>query len=159
MSRQPRSGQIPRLPPSASPVARLGRTCPGRIFWCPSSTGSVRSAIATRMFGAQELLVAAKHLTEVEGIDILPDTAGVTYVHLMFGAHEILTSNGAQSESLYPGPQALLALGEAANEIFTLFPELRDGVADFPGARPFVAGKKARQLASRHAANRKPLAG
>ncbi len=119
----------------------------------------VRSAIATRMFGAQELLVTAKRLTEVEGIDILPDTAGVTYVHLMFGAHEILTSNGAQSESLYPGPQALLALGEAANEIFTLFPELRDGVADFPGARPFVAGKKARQLASRHAANRKPLAG
>ena len=118
----------------------------------------VRSAIATRMFGAQELLIAAKHLTEVEGIDILTDAPGVTYVHLMFDAHEILVSNGAETESLYPGPQALLALGDAAHEIFTLFPQLRDAVDAFPGARPFVTGRKARQLASRHAANQKPLA-
>ena len=118
----------------------------------------VRSAIAARMFGASELLVAAKHLTEVEGIDILTDAPGVTYVHLMFEAHEILVSNGAETESLYPGPQALLALGDAAHEIFTLFPQLRDAFDAFPGARPFVAGKKARQLASRHAANQKPLA-
>lgn len=118
----------------------------------------VRSAIATRMFGAQELLVAAKHLTEVEGIDILTDAPGVTYVHLMFEAHEILVSNGAETESLYPGPQALLALGDAAHEIFTLFPQLREAVETFPGARPFVVGKKARQLAARHAANQKPLA-
>ena len=54
--------------------------------------------------------------------------------------------------------QALLALGDAAHEIFTLFPQLRDAVDAFPGARPFIAGKKARQLASRHAANQKPLA-
>lgn len=118
----------------------------------------VRSAIATRMFGAQELLIAAKHLTEVEGIDILASASGVTYVHLMFDAHEILVSNGAETESLYPGPQALLALGDAAHEIFTLFPQLRDAVETFPGARPFVAGRKARQLASRHAANQQPLA-
>lgn len=118
----------------------------------------VRSAIAARMFGAQELLIAAKHLTELEGIDIQADAPGVTYVHLMFDSHEILLSNGAESESLYPGPQALLALGDAAQEIFALFPQLRTTREAFPGARPFVAGKKARQLASRHAANQKPLA-
>ncbi|WP_295043429.1 Hint domain-containing protein [uncultured Paracoccus sp.] len=118
----------------------------------------VRSAIAARMFGARELLVAAKHLTGVEGIDILTDAPGVTYVHLMFQAHEILVSNGAESESLYPGPQALLALGDAAQEIFALFPDLRDMAKAVPGARPFVAGQKARHLASRHAANHKPLA-
>lgn len=117
----------------------------------------VRSAIAARMFGAQELLIAAKHLTRVEGIDILAEAPGVTYVHLMFDAHEILASNGAETESLYPGPQALSSLGEAAEEIFSLFPELRDGRAGFPAARPFIAGKKARQLASRHAVRQRPL--
>ena len=118
----------------------------------------IRSAIAVRMFGTRELLVAAKHLIEIEGIEILTDCSGITYVHLMFDAHEIVESNGAETESLYPGPQALLALGDAAQEIFTLFPQLRDAVDAFPGARPFVTGKKARQLASRHAANQKPLA-
>ncbi|MDQ1900705.1 Hint domain-containing protein [Paracoccus sp. WLY502] len=118
----------------------------------------VRSAIAARMFEAQELLIAAKHLTGIEGIDIVTDAPGVTYVHLMFDAHEILVSNGAETESLYPGPQALLALGDAAAEIFILFPQLRHAAEPFPGARPFVTGKKALQLASRHAANQKPLA-
>lgn len=118
----------------------------------------VRSAIAARMFGAQELLIAARHLTEVDGIAIVADMPGVTYVHLMFSAHQIVVSNGAETESLYPGPQALLALGDAGLEILALFPQLRGGVDGFPAARPFVAGRKARQLALRHAANNMPLA-
>ena len=149
----------PTLAPVRIAAAALGPNLPARdLLVSQQHRILVRSAIAARMFGAQELLIAAKHLTEVEGIDILPDAPGVTYVHLMFEAHEIVVSNGAETESLYPGPQALLALGDAAHEIFTLFPQLRDAVEAFPGARPFVAGKKARQLASRHAANRKPLA-
>lgn len=119
----------------------------------------VCSTIAARMFGSQELLIAAKHLTEVDGIDIVWDVDGVTYVHLMFAAHEIVLSNGAPSESFYPGHQALLALGDAAQEILTLFPHLRAGTDGFAGARPFAAAHKARQLALRHAANSKPLTG
>ncbi|SNR38359.1 Hint domain-containing protein [Paracoccus sediminis] len=118
----------------------------------------VRSAIAARMFGARELLIPAKHLTEVDGIDIVADMPGVTYVHLMFSAHEIVLSNGSETESLYPGPQALVALGDMAGEILALFPQLRDGIDGFPAARPFVAGPKARQLALRHAVNNRPLA-
>ncbi len=149
----------PALAPVRIAAGALGQGLPAQdLLVSQQHRVLVRSAIAARMFGAQELLVAAKHLTEVEGIDILTDAPGVTYVHLMFDAHEILVSNGAETESLYPGPQALLALGDAAHEILTLFPHLRDAVDTFPGARPFVAGKKARQLASRHAANQQPLA-
>ena len=149
----------PALSPVRIAAGVLGPNLPARdLLVSQQHRVLVRSAIAARMFGAQELLIAARHLTQVEGIEILADSGGVTYVHLMFDAHEILVSNGAETESLYPGPQALLALGDAAHEIFTLFPQLRDAAQAFPGARPFVAGKKARQLASRHVANQKPLA-
>ncbi|WP_230312455.1 Hint domain-containing protein [Paracoccus lichenicola] len=149
----------PALAPVRIAAGALGPNTPARdLLVSQQHRVLVRSAIAARMFDAQELLVAAKHLTEVEGIDILADADGVTYVHLMFAAHEVVVSNGAETESLYPGSQALLALGDAAEEIFTLFPHLRDSVEEFPGARPFVAGRKARQMAARHAANGKPLA-
>ncbi|MCZ0963453.1 Hint domain-containing protein [Paracoccus benzoatiresistens] len=149
----------PALAPVRIAAGALGRGLPAQdLLVSQQHRVLVRSAIAARMFGAQELLVAAKHLTEIEGIDIVQGSEGVTYVHMMFAAHEVVLSNGAETESLYPGPQALLALGRAAEEIFTLFPQLRDTVEAFPGARPFVAGKQARQLASRHAANQKPLA-
>lgn len=149
----------PALAPVRIAAGALGPNLPARdLLVSQQHRVLVRSAIAARMFDAQELLVAAKHLAEVEGIDILADADGVTYVHVMFAAHEVVVSNGAETESLYPGPQALLALGEAAEEIFTLFPQLRDADEDFPGARPFVSGRKARQLAARHVANGQPLA-
>ncbi|WP_237168451.1 Hint domain-containing protein [Paracoccus shandongensis] len=148
----------PALAPVRIAAGALGPNVPAQdLLVSQQHRVLVRSAIAARMFAAKELLIAAKHLTEVEGIDILADADGVTYVHLMFAAHEVVLSNGAETESLYPGPQALLALGDAAEEIFALFPHLRNAVEDFPGARPFVPGKKARQLAARHAANGKPL--
>ena len=48
------------------PSARQGQTT---VVTLPSGSGV--SAIAARMFGARELLVAARHLTELDGIDIL----------------------------------------------------------------------------------------
>ncbi|MFC3168481.1 Hint domain-containing protein [Paracoccus fontiphilus] len=151
---------VPALAPVRIAAGALGSGLPAQdLLVSQQHRILVRSAIAQRMFGTAELLVAAKHLSEIDGIGIAADIDGVTYVHLMFAAHEIVTSNGAQTESLYPGPQALLALGEAAEEIFTLFPQLRDSPDEFPGARPFVPGRKARHLAARHVANGKPLAG
>lgn len=45
-------------------------------------------------------------------------------------------------------------MGAAAQEeLFGLFPELRNAIADPQPARPLVAGKKARKLAMRHAKN------
>lgn len=149
----------PALAPVRIRAGALGPGLPARdLLVSQQHRVLVRSAIAQRMFGTQELLVAARHLTGVEGIDIVPDADGVTYVHLMFAEHQIVLSNGAPTESLYPGPQALRALGNAAEEILALFPRLRDGIEGYPGARPFAAGGKARQLASRHAAHRRPLA-
>ena len=115
----------------------------------------VRSNIAQRMFGCDEVLVAAKQLLAIDGFDQV-DTQEVEYFHLLFDQHEIVRSNGAETESLYTGAHALKAVGVAAREeIFTLFPELRETPAT--AARPLIPGARARQLALRHARNRKDL--
>lgn len=118
----------------------------------------VRSKIAERVFGANEVLVAAKKLLDIDGIDIDFDMDEVEYFHILFDQHEIVTSNGAETESLYTGPEALKSVGKAArDEIFTIFPELQDRDYSPQGARPFATGRKLRNLTARHIKNSKPL--
>lgn len=81
----------------------------------------------------------------------------MTYVHFMFDRHEIVWSNGAQTESLFTGAEALRSVGPAAREeIFALMPELQDGLAEAAGftpVRPLVPGRLGRKLAQRHLEN------
>ncbi len=96
------------------------------------------------MFGATEVLAVAKQLLQIEDIDIVQDIEGVEYFHVLFDGHEIVISNGAETESLYTGKEALMGVGPAAREdIFTLFPELRDAAQTPPGAPPAPCRSKA----------------
>lgn len=118
----------------------------------------VRSAIARRMFDAPEVRVAAKHLLTLEGIDIATDQAQVAYFHLLFDRHELVISNGVETESLYAGAEALASLGRAEmEEIFALMPALRDPALRPEAARPLSGGRKGRALAARHARHQPPL--
>ena len=73
------------------------------------------------------MLVADKQLLLVEGIDVAEDLAGVDYVHFLFNDHQVVWSNGAETESLHPGRNALdMAGGAGREEIFAIFPELRN---------------------------------
>uniref|UniRef100_UPI0035AF8BD3 Hint domain-containing protein n=1 Tax=Paracoccus sp. TaxID=267 RepID=UPI0035AF8BD3 len=73
----------------------------------------VRSRIAQKMFGTDEVLVAAKQLCQVDGIDVANDLDGVTYVHFLFDSHQLVISNGAETESLHTGAEALKSVGPA----------------------------------------------
>lgn len=118
----------------------------------------VRSKIAQRMFGTDEVLVAAKQLLQIEGIDIAEGLSEVEYFHMLFDQHEIVLSNGAETESLYTGKQALKSLGAAAREeIFAIFPELMGAEEAAEGARMLLSGRQARRLAVRHAQNHRDL--
>lgn len=118
----------------------------------------VRSKIAQRMFGTNEVLVAAKQLCQIDGIDIADDAEGVEYFHLLFDRHEIVTANGAESESLYTGPEALKSVGpQALQEIFALFPDLKERDYTPSGARALISGRMGRKLAVRHKQNSRAL--
>lgn len=84
---------------------------------------------STLYFGQERVLVAAKHL--VNDTNIRREEGGsVTYIHLLFDAHEIIWAQGALSESLHPGKVAMSSMGEAScAEILSIFPELEQGPA------------------------------
>lgn len=150
----------PHLRPIRIRQGALGSGLPLRdLIVSPQHRVMVRSKIAQRMFGTQEVLVAAKQLLVLDGVSVEP-AQGVTYVHFLCDQHEIVISEGAATESLYTGAEAMKAVGAAAqDEIFALFPELRGGGADAlpKAARVLVPGRQARQLAARHARNDQPL--
>ena len=88
-------------------------------------------------FEEREVLVAAKHLTGMDGIDVV-EVSGTTYIHVMFDRHEVILSDGTWTESFQPGDMSLAGIGEEQrNEILELFPELatQDGIEGYAAAR------------------------
>lgn len=149
----------PQLCPIRIKAGALGAGTPSTdLLVSPQHRILVRSKIAERMFGSSEVLVAAQQLLQVEGIDVAEAVTEVRYFHMLFDQHEIVFSNGAETESLYTGPEALKAIGkEARDEIFTLFPELQTRSYVPVPARPLLSGRRARKVAVRHMSNHKPL--
>ncbi|TRW99117.1 Hint domain-containing protein [Paracoccus sp. M683] len=147
-----------RLRPIRISAGALAQTTPEQdLMVSPQHRVLVRSRIAQRMFGTDEVLVAAKQLVMLEGIDVDAAEGGVTYHHVMFDEHEVVFSNGAETESLYAGEQALRSVGQAArDELFAIFPELQ-GDERPAAARPLASGRMGRKLAMRHRQNRVAL--
>lgn len=119
----------------------------------------VRSVIAERMFGQSEVLIPAKNLVDIDGIDVAHDVQGVTYFHLLFDAHQVIFSNDALTESLFTGPQAMKSISDdQREEILMLFPEICQPCFAAKPARFIPERRKAiRNLIARHRKNNKPL--
>ncbi|GHE92872.1 hypothetical protein GCM10016455_11220 [Aliiroseovarius zhejiangensis] len=150
----------PKLAPIRITAGALGANLPLRdLCVSPQHRVLVRSPIAKRMFGAEEALIPARKLIDIPGIFVDTVKAPVTYLHMLFDSHEIVLSEGAPTESLFTGKEALKAVGDAAyDEIMALFPEL--SAADYlPRMARFCPpkGKHMKTLVRRHVSNRKPL--
>ncbi|MEZ5767299.1 MAG: Hint domain-containing protein [Paracoccaceae bacterium] len=110
----------------ASTIAGTGRAAPIRfapgvfgnprpLFVSPQHRMLYIGSDATLYFDAPEVMVPAKHL--VNGTTIRPaERAAVTYVHLMFDAHEIIRADGVWSESFHPGAEGLGLLDPGTRE-------------------------------------------
>jgi hypothetical protein len=151
----------PKLKPIRIRADALGAGFPQQdLFVSPQHRILVRSVIAQRMFDADEVLIPANKLLTLDGIDIVEDTsAGVEYFHMLFEAHEIVFSNGAPTESLFTGLEAMKSVSsDARREIEVLFPEITH--PDFE-ARPArlipEKGKQMKKLAQRLQANSKAV--
>jgi len=118
----------------------------------------VRSKISQRVFGHREVLVAAGKLLGLPGITVDTSQPNATYWHFLFDQHQIVFSEGAATESLYPGPQALQALGpEARAEILALVSGIAAIDGDVKAIRPLGRGGASKAMVARHKKNRKPV--
>lgn len=83
---------------------------------------------AELLTGQHEVLVPAVHLVDGNGVRLCRAEGPVTYLHLMFDRHEVITADGLLTESFYPGAQSVGVLDEnTRDELFALFPELARG--------------------------------
>ena len=119
-----------------------------QLLVSPQHRVLIRDTLSELLCGDSEVLVSAKHL--VNDRTIRPAEGGfVTYVHLLFDAHQVVFSEGLATESFLPGPQTNDCFEqEVLDEICAIFPELDPATGDgySPSARRTLKAHEARVL-------------
>ena len=141
---------LPHLKPVLIKQGSLGNGLPERdMLVSPNHRMLVANDRTQLYFDEHEVLVSAKHLVSGNSIHQV-DRAGVSYIHFMFDAHQIVLADGAWTESFQPGDYTLKGIGNAQrSEIVELFPELatEGGLLDYVAARRTLKRHEARLLA------------
>lgn len=80
---------------------------------------------AQLLFGEEQVLVAAKSLTNDSSIRVDTQDQPVEYFHVLFDDHQIMFTEGLATESFHPGRYVMDALSRAVREeLLALFPNL-----------------------------------
>lgn len=125
----------------------LGNT---RALWVSQQHRILISGYDTNLhFGEPEVLIAAKNLVGLPGVEIR-DVPCVEYFHMLFDRHEIVFSEGIESESFFPGAVGMDVLSEEALEkLYQAFPALESRPESFgQTARLVLKSFEARLLAA-----------
>lgn len=103
--------RFPHLRPVRIAAGALGPATPRTTLRvAPRHRVMLRSHIASRMFGKPEIMVAARHLAALPGIEIDREASRISYAHLLFDRHPVIYCNGAPTDSLFSGSDALRIL-------------------------------------------------
>lgn len=147
--------KTPSLNPILIEKGALSTNVPARdLMVSPQHRMLLRSRVVERMFDESEVLVAAAALTDVAGISRISMNDTVRYYHILLDNHEVILANGAETESLFPGPVALRAVGpQNFLEIVVSCPQVLEPHGYAVPARHIVKGRRARKLAKRHQMN------
>ncbi len=141
--------RMPAYFPILIRTGALGPDAPMRdMCVSPNHRMLITSELAEVMFGEREVLVAAKHLTGLDGVEVQP-TPKVSYIHLMFDRHEVVLADGVWAESFHPGDHAMAGIQtDQRREILDLFPELEgaQGIKNYPAARRLLRAHEAHVL-------------
>jgi hypothetical protein len=108
----------------------------------------IRDSLAEMLFGEREVLVAARDLVNDYSVRRI-EGGTVDYVHIMFDRHQVVFSEGLETESFLPGPQIVHSFeADVIGEIVALFPELDPATWEgySPAARRMLRSFEARVL-------------
>lgn len=108
----------------------------------------IRDSLTELLFGEAEVLVAAHDLVNDHSVRQV-EGGTVEYVHILFDRHQVVFSEGLETESFLPGPQTAKSFeAEIVEEICTLFPEIdpETGAGYSPAARRTLKRYEARLL-------------
>lgn len=131
----------PELRPIRLARGALGVQCPDEtLVVSPQHRVLVTGWRAELHFGESEVLVPAKSLVNDLDITTAYDLDDVEYFHVLFDHHEIMVTNGAPTESFFPGDYVMDALDQPVrDELAALFPALFTDPDGFgPAARASV---------------------
>ncbi len=142
-----------KLTPNLLPImirkGALGNGLPERdMVVSPNHRVLLVSEMAKLYFGESEVLISAKHMTKMDGVEIMK-APQATYIHFMCQNHEVVLSDGAWTESFQPGDYSLKGVdADQREELFLLFPELatKEGLRNYRAARRTVKKKESRLL-------------
>jgi hypothetical protein len=139
----------PSLQPILIRKGALGPACPAYdTLVSPQHKMLIKTSSLQYLFGEEEVLVPAKLLLGLPGVET-QCRSSVTYLHILFERHEVVMANGAWSESLFLGEQAVAGFETAQQrELLAIFPTLRRDLAKLVAARPSLKAFEARVLVS-----------
>jgi len=141
--------QSPALRPVRIARHALGRGMPARdLVVSAQHRLLIRDWRAPVFFGEDEVLAPAKGLADGRTVSVEPGLEGIEYFHLMFDRHQIISTNGAMTESFQPGPTAMQEVDRPARrEILSLFPDLATDAGGYgPAARRALSVAETRVL-------------
>lgn len=149
----------PKLRPVRIRAGALGKDLPQRDLKVSRQHRMVVSSkIANRLCQVPDVLVPAIKLVGIDGIEVDIDCTSVVYFHILFDDHQIIFAEGAPSESLFAGEQAMLAMDpDMREELFTLFPELEHRIFSKQPALAMPGKFEQKSIVSRHIKNAQPL--
>src|SRR6056297_2251094 len=114
----------------------------------------IRDSLAEILFGEPEVLVAARDLVNDHSI-LRVEGGTVEYFHLRFDRHQVVYSQGLETESFLPGPQIENCFeAEIIAEITAIFPQIdpASGAGYSPAARRILRRFEAQLLFRERAA-------
>jgi len=141
----------PALCPVMFDAGSLGAHMPvRRMGLSPQHRVCVSGWQAELLFGADQVLVAARALINGHSVRQADPVAPVTYVHFLLDQHHLVRSDGVLTESFLPTALSLSGVDRAArDELARLFPDLPCPSLQYTQtARPVVRQRDAALLAA-----------
>ncbi len=118
---------MPQLAPVRIKAGAFGPGLPARdMHVSPNHRFLVQGWRASILFGTPEVLVRAQALRNDSTIVTDYRAKDVTYIHLMFDQHQVITADGLETESFQPAAGVTDGLdAQVRAELLTLFPQFK----------------------------------